>query len=67
MQGIPSKPLPKSMTLGLDPFVLQFASRPEVEVIVYRHKLGCKFTTPDKLGRCWLWLSVVVDYLDSAA
>src|ERR1022692_1099367 len=30
----------------------QFASRPEVEVIVYRHKPACKFTAPDKLGRC---------------
>jgi len=30
----------------------QFASRPEVEIVVYRHKPGCKFTAPDKLGRC---------------
>jgi site-specific recombinase XerD len=30
----------------------QFASRPEVEVIVYRHKPACRFTAPDKLGRC---------------
>ena len=30
----------------------QFSLRPEVEVIVYRHKPGCKFTAPDKLGRC---------------
>jgi hypothetical protein len=30
----------------------QFESRPEVEVVVYRHRPGCKFTAPDKLGRC---------------
>jgi integrase/recombinase XerD len=30
----------------------QVASRPEVEVIVYRHRPTCKFTPPDKLGRC---------------
>jgi integrase/recombinase XerD len=32
--------------------VPQFASRPEIEVIVYRHRPACKFTAPDKLGRC---------------
>jgi len=30
----------------------QFVSRPEVEVVVYRHKPACKFIAPDKLGRC---------------
>jgi hypothetical protein len=30
----------------------QFESRPEVEVIVYRHRPTCKFSAPDKLGRC---------------
>lgn len=30
----------------------QFESRPEVEVIVYRHRPTCKFAAPDKLGRC---------------
>jgi site-specific recombinase XerD len=32
--------------------VPQFSCRPEVEVIVYRHRPTCKFRTPDKLGRC---------------
>ena len=32
--------------------VPQFASRPEVEVIIYRHKPACRFTALDKLGRC---------------
>jgi len=29
-----------------------FTSRPEVETIVYRRKPACKFTAPDRLGRC---------------
>jgi integrase/recombinase XerD len=32
--------------------VPQFSSRPEVEVVIYRHKPACRFTAPDKLGRC---------------
>ncbi|HUO17757.1 MAG TPA: site-specific integrase [Verrucomicrobiae bacterium] len=32
--------------------VPQFTSRPEVEVIVYRHKPTCKFAARDKIGRC---------------
>jgi integrase/recombinase XerD len=30
----------------------QFTSRPEVDVVVYRHRPACKFTAPDRLGRC---------------
>jgi hypothetical protein len=30
----------------------QFTSRPEVQVVVYRHRPACNFTAPDRLGRC---------------
>lgn len=32
--------------------VPQFSSRPQIEIIVYRHRASCKFTAPDKIGRC---------------
>jgi integrase/recombinase XerD len=31
---------------------IPFDTRPEVEVIVYRHRSTCKFTAEDKLGQC---------------